>query len=556
MDTPEAGNAMYAVRNVPGKGKGLVATRDIPEGTRILSERPLIHVPFETSDEERKRIICLQVKYLNKEQRDIFLSFPNRFPHSDAATLYSGIFRTSCIQAANKPQESFAIFPHACRINHDCDDNATKEWNCDTQQLTVHAMRDIEEGEEITVAYTPFFNTHEFRQETFKRDYHFTCLCRACSLPKYLIEERDRIASQIVCLLSRSQEEWCDCDPSPALTALNYIDARASLFEELGREDRYYAMTISEAAGLAIKMGDLARGRVFSQRAAAIWQRLAGSDNPITKDCIAKAQFPESHHEYGVFNIWSTAVSDVPQDLGPADFDDWLWKREKPRLVVPVGTTIQHRDFFCPFSQLPDNHDRGRGGHFSKNRGHWCFLGEILEYPLFILPMSLEVMDMHNKKTKVHFYTETEGTEVEEHHQKPGSTVAILNATQDDFQFGPPYGIRHKDPRMIKIFPLPLAQILALEHEVRSFSTPQRKDLIHCHGCGKKAKSSSMKRCAKCWSFWYCSKDCQMVGWITKAHKVTCKFLKDPDLRGLFLTQWHKVNNCTGFPLKGVDGPC
>ncbi|KAG5988785.1 hypothetical protein E4U52_006245 [Claviceps spartinae] len=555
MDTTGAGNAMYAVRNVPGKGKGLVATRHIPEGTRILSERPLIYVPFETSDEHRKRIISLQVKHLNKEQRDIFLAFPNRFPHSNSATRYIGIFRTSCIQAVVGPQESFAIFPYACRINHDCDENAMKEWNPETKQLTVHAMRDIEEGDEITVTYVHFSNNHEARQEMLQRDYHFTCCCRACSLPADLIEERDRIAAQIVCLASRAEEESCDCDPRPALTRLNYYDAEASLFEALGREDRYYALAISEAACLAIKMGDLARGRVFSQRAAAIWQRLVGSDNSMTKLYITKAKFPESHYEYGVSNIWSTAVSDVPQGLGPADFDDWLWKREKPRLVVPVGTFMRRRDFFSPFSKLPHKNDLLRDGS-SKNRRHWCFLGEILEYPLFILPMSLEVVDMYNKKTKVHFFTETKGVEVDEHHQKPGSTVAILNATQHDFQFGPPLGIRHKDPRMLKIFPLPLVQILELEDEVRSFSTPQGNDLKHCHGCGKIAKSSSMQRCAKCWSFWYCNKDCQMVGWVTKAHKVTCKSLRDPDLRGLFLTQWDKVENCTGFPLKGVDGSC
>ncbi|KAG6020368.1 hypothetical protein E4U19_006416, partial [Claviceps sp. Clav32 group G5] len=464
MDTTGAGNAMYAVRNVPGKGKGLVATRDIPEGARILSERPLIQVSFQTSDEHRKRIISLQVKHLNKEQRDIFLSFPNRFPHSDSATRYSGIFRTSCIQAAVGPQGSFAIFPHACRINHDCDENAIKEWNPDTKQLTVHAMRDIEEGDEITVTYVLFSSDHEARQIMLRRDYHFTCLCRACSLPKDLIEERDRIAAQIVCLASRAEEVPCDCDPRPALTRLKYYDAQASLFEELGREDRYYALTISQAACLAITMGDLARGRVFSQRAAAIWQRLVGSDNSITKDYINKAQFPENHFEHGVSAIWPTAVSDVPQGLAPADFDDWLWKREKPRLVVPFDATLERRDFFSPFSELPHKDDLLRDGS-SKNRRNWCFLGEILEDPLFILPMSLEVMDMFNEKIKVHFYTETKGTEVEECHQRPGSTVAILNATQHDFQFGPPHGIRHTDPRMIKIFPLPLIKILSLEYE-------------------------------------------------------------------------------------------
>jgi hypothetical protein len=39
-----ANDLMYALQQIPGKGKGLVATRTIPMGTRILSEEPVIRV--------------------------------------------------------------------------------------------------------------------------------------------------------------------------------------------------------------------------------------------------------------------------------------------------------------------------------------------------------------------------------------------------------------------------------------------------------------------------------------------------------------------------------
>ena len=35
-------NPKYALQNVPGKGKGLVATQDIPKGTRITEETLII----------------------------------------------------------------------------------------------------------------------------------------------------------------------------------------------------------------------------------------------------------------------------------------------------------------------------------------------------------------------------------------------------------------------------------------------------------------------------------------------------------------------------------
>jgi hypothetical protein len=40
-----ARDPIYALQEVLGKGKGLVATRKIPRGTRILSEEPIVRVP-------------------------------------------------------------------------------------------------------------------------------------------------------------------------------------------------------------------------------------------------------------------------------------------------------------------------------------------------------------------------------------------------------------------------------------------------------------------------------------------------------------------------------
>jgi hypothetical protein len=41
---------MYALQEVPGKGKGLVATRKIPRGICILSEEPMVRVPEAVPD--------------------------------------------------------------------------------------------------------------------------------------------------------------------------------------------------------------------------------------------------------------------------------------------------------------------------------------------------------------------------------------------------------------------------------------------------------------------------------------------------------------------------
>jgi hypothetical protein len=64
------GNSMYALQDMPGKGKGLMTIEKISKGTRILSEEPIITVPHNKPVSERLRTsICQQVDALSEHQR-------------------------------------------------------------------------------------------------------------------------------------------------------------------------------------------------------------------------------------------------------------------------------------------------------------------------------------------------------------------------------------------------------------------------------------------------------------------------------------------------------
>lgn len=161
---------MYALRDVPGKGKGLVATRMIPMGTRILSEEPVIRVPEAASDTQALRAsICKQVDALTLDQRQAFLSMHNIFD-DDAASRYIGITRTNALPFGDRVGEG-GIFPNACRINHACDNNSQKSWNGNINRHTVHAKRDIVNGEDITIFYLGVLNNRKTRQEALRRIY-------------------------------------------------------------------------------------------------------------------------------------------------------------------------------------------------------------------------------------------------------------------------------------------------------------------------------------------------------------------------------------------------
>ncbi|KAG6234229.1 hypothetical protein E4U25_006067 [Claviceps purpurea] len=387
-----------------------------------------------------------------------------------------------------------AIFLEASRINYDCASNAEEDWNSNIKRHTVHAMRDIHVGEEITLPYACLPSTRTTRQWFFQKQHGFVCLCQTCALPYTQKEERERKLFQIASLRQVYEDTVSLCPP---IRSLQHLEAQVRIYNELNREELVLAMVYKLAAFLVISHGDLARGRVFAQKGESICKTLLGSDNPMTIKFTNLARDPSRYQKYGQSMRWKLPVDQIPHELGPHDFENWLWSREEP-IDPPAKALIPPKQsFFSGFVDLPNKDDIGTNSSFKKR--HWCFLGQVME-PILVVPLDLQVMDVHGKRLRVHFYTPQMGMyELSPQQADRGHTLAILDARKYDFKFGPP-GVLLQDVRMLK--------------------------------------------------------DCQMVGWVTKAHKACCKFLKDPDLRSLLLTEWDGVQDSVSFPLKVADGFC
>ncbi|KAG5991688.1 hypothetical protein E4U52_003423 [Claviceps spartinae] len=500
-----AEQAWYALKDVPNKGKGLIATRNIPRGTRILSEKPMIIMPTVKTLEELRTLICRQIDSLSNDKRQAFLSMHNVYPFNDTVEQYIGIFRTNSLPTEESPDKA-AVFLEACRINHDCEYNAIHHWNEKINRHTVHAIRDIDAGEEITLTYVCYLGSRETRQKALKESFDFACLCRLCSLPTDQSQERDRKLAQIVHtnkVLEIYMLQNLQSIVSP-LRILLHLHNQARRYTELGREDCGYVETLEEAFIILVKHGDLARGRLFAQKVASLWKILIGNDSTRTEKYVALARNPSRHPLYGVSMKLKTAAEEIPYGLEPDDFEDWLWRRPKPETQAKT-TSPSSQSCFSGFADLPYKNviDAGLSGGFSKAR-HSCFLGEIVAMTCRD-PLDLEIKDIYNKKTTIHFYTKDLGREFGAIDFRTGYTVAILDASRYDFKFGPP-GIRHEDPRMIKTFPLPLNKMLALDDQVRRFSLLRYNNTRTCHGCGTEAPEASMMSCSMCLLFWYCNK--------------------------------------------------
>ncbi|MCJ1382121.1 hypothetical protein MMC17_005233 [Xylographa soralifera] len=545
-------NSMYALQDVPGKGKGLVAIKKIFKGTRILSEEAFITIDEAVSSERLRTSICKQVEALSEHQRRAFLSMHNIHLYKNAVEQYLGIIRTNSLPAEDVGDKG-AIFLEACRINHACDNNAQKSWNEKIKRHTVHTLRDIKKGEEITITYLSPLKSRKVRQKTLQERFGFTCLCRLCTLPPEQSQESDSRLEEIHRLDGVIDQLGTEGLLVSPLRTLRYFDQQVRLYDEQGREDVGFAHAFVNTAQLVIANSDLARGRIFAERAASVWKTTLGGDSAQAIKDGALAQDPSKYELYGTSMKWKTEVDEAPQGLEPSVFEDWLWRREKP-IALGQLANLRSRATFPGFIDLPDENDDDPHFYESSDmvtyrpRRHWCFLGEIVDFAT-LHHLEMEIKDVDGGNIPMHFYTNGRGSELAPAQVQRGNTVAILDAKRHVFKFGEP-GVRHENPRLIKIFPLALHKLLALKDQVQQFST-ELDGIRTCHGCGKKA--ASLQRCSKCSSFWYCGKACQVAGWNDKGHKADCKLLKDPDLRGLFVLKWDELDNDIQFPLHAAE---
>ena len=446
---------MYGLKDVPGKGKGLVAIENIPKGTRILSEQPVITVPERQKDDEwLKSHISQQVDRLSEQQRQSFFSMHNLYPYQNVAEQSLGIIRTNSLPIEDNGFGG-GIFLEACRINHACDNNAQKNWNPSIKRHTVHALRDIPKGEEITIYYLGSDSTRAIRQKKLQDKFGFLCSCRLCSLPAEQSEESDRRLQRIDELDDLIGRDGMRLNFS--LRTLRYVDERVRLYNE-GPGDAGLPRAYLDAAQIAIANGDLARGHIFAERAVEGWRTAYGSDCKEVIEYSPLARNPAKLPLYGLSMKWKTSSDEVPNDLDMNDFEDWLWKREKPKKPEDSEqlADLRNREMFPGFTDLPRS-DRDSDfyqevdGTFQPLR-YWCFLGEITD-SLTLHHLELKLRDVDDRNVPLHFYTDGLGSEVAPAQIQKGYTVAVPYGRRYVFIHGDP-GIRHEVPKMLKVCPV------------------------------------------------------------------------------------------------------
>jgi hypothetical protein len=266
--------------------------------------------------------IAVKLQALSKTEKRQFLSLHNNFPGKHP---FSGIVKTNALPCGTDSVIG-GVYPTICLINHSCLPNAHNSWNSDAKCETIHAIRFIKAGEEITISYDKG-GPYDSRSTHLKNEFGFDCNCSLCILPPADLQASDVRRRQIQLLdeaigdpervMKRPEESLADCHSLLQVLEEEYKGSAGALIARL-----YY-----DAFQISITHGDQARASAFAERGFRSRVVCEGEDSPETRQIKCLIESPAGHRNFGASNRWKTAKELIPKGLDTDGFEKWLWRQ-------------------------------------------------------------------------------------------------------------------------------------------------------------------------------------------------------------------------------------
>ncbi|KAK4186272.1 hypothetical protein QBC35DRAFT_554373 [Podospora australis] len=189
----------YEIREIPGKGKGVVATQKIEKGRALLVDYATVlaaaEYPADVMHEEVRELMDAAVDRLGEPERVKTLSRLGR--DSEEASEVEDLLLTNSFVVGVGGKDYMGLFADVARFNHDCKPNAFIHFSETTLAMTIWVARDIKAGEEITISYAAAGMVSKERQKTLEEVWGFKCQCTLCSAPKDVLEASDERRQKI-----------------------------------------------------------------------------------------------------------------------------------------------------------------------------------------------------------------------------------------------------------------------------------------------------------------------------------------------------------------------
>ena len=148
--------------------------KDLPKGTKILTENPLkpfLGISLNTQDD-----ILRAFSRLSINDQASYLQLHHDSSLSEQRLRVCDVFAKNGFGVKG----GTSIVLKGSRFNHSCAPNAITSYNSATKVQGFRLIRNVEEGEEITISYLSGRLLREERRKLLKETYGFNCGCVAC----------------------------------------------------------------------------------------------------------------------------------------------------------------------------------------------------------------------------------------------------------------------------------------------------------------------------------------------------------------------------------------
>ncbi|KAK5741361.1 hypothetical protein LTR17_004068 [Elasticomyces elasticus] len=234
----------YEIRDAGFKGVGVFATRLLPAGTLITTEKPILTFFQDCISPEDVTKALASRSMINKQRfanlRTAF-DMPNRakgpLPHASIKRNQEAMNYMRVNSNSIPDQDTSNVYDEMCRFNHSCKVNA-RRYGVPSVDIGMQcrAVSDIQEGEEITVCYSVdlyCMTAAERKVAMPMMGYFWKCECYICQGPpaQRVVSDMRRRLLRLVKILMLGH----DLSLGPGVKKLDVQAIRSAAFQKTAR---------------------------------------------------------------------------------------------------------------------------------------------------------------------------------------------------------------------------------------------------------------------------------------------------------------------------------
>ncbi|CAE7226401.1 set5 [Symbiodinium sp. CCMP2456] len=174
---PSLHDRPFRLEEIPGRGLGAVATKDLLPGDVVLLERPILAIRSDEKGDEWNHDLHSQYKALSEEGRAEVWKLHDACLQKPEKSL-EGILFTNCIGRDQSVRFDAALCLALSRFNHSCCPNLEQSWDEDAghvlssgdvrvcvtslslTKVRLVAAQPVKAGEELFTHYAPATDLH------------------------------------------------------------------------------------------------------------------------------------------------------------------------------------------------------------------------------------------------------------------------------------------------------------------------------------------------------------------------------------------------------------